>query len=74
MSDLNKIENYIKNINVVDSNNIISLRLSQSKLYLEILNILYYIKDTNLLIITDIVKRALQITYIFNDTILISHS
>ena len=74
MLDLNKIENYIKNINVVDSNNIISLRLSQSKLYLEILNILYYIKDTNLLIITDIVKRALQITYIFNDTILISHS
>lgn len=50
-----------------------SLRLPQSKSYLKILDIPYYIKDMNLPITANIVERVLQMTYIFNDTVLISH-
>jgi len=52
---------------------VISFRLLQSKSYLKILDISYYIKDTNLLIIPDIVERIIQTTYIFNNTILVSY-
>ena len=58
-SDLNTIKNYIKNIDVVNSNKIISPRLSQSKSYLKILGISYYIKDINLSITANIVERVL---------------
>ena len=43
-SDLNTIENYIKNIDMINSNKTMSLRLPQSKSYLKILGISYYIK------------------------------
>ena len=72
-SDLNIIEKYIKNVNKVNISKVISSRLPQSKSYLKILSILYYIKDTNLPITLDIVKRVLQTTYIFNDIILAFH-
>ena len=49
-----------------------SLRLPQSKSYLKILGIPYYIEDTSLLITTNIIERVLQTTYIFNNTILTS--
>jgi len=58
-SDLNTIENYIKNIDVVNSNDIMSPKLPQSKLYLKILDIPSYIKETNLLITIDIVERVI---------------
>ena len=47
-------------------------RLPQSKLYLKILGIPYYIKDTNLLITIDIIKKVFQTTYILNNIILAS--
>ena len=71
-SYLNTIENYIKNIDVVDSNNVMSPRLPQSKSYLKILDIPYLIEDTNILITADVVKRILQSTHIFNDIALVS--
>jgi len=40
-SDLNIIKKYIKKINVINSDNIMTPRLSQSKLYLKILDIPY---------------------------------
>lgn len=67
--DLNTIEKYIKNISAVDSNKVIALRLSQFKLYLKILGILYLIEDTNLPITTHIVEK---VTYILNDIVLAS--
>lgn len=70
--DLNTIKNYIKNIDIVDSNRVMSPRLPQSKLYLKILGILYYIKDTNLPITVDIVKKVFQTTHIFNNIVLAS--
>ena len=44
ISNLNTIKQYIKNINVVDSNKVISPRLLQSKSCLKILDIPYYTK------------------------------
>ena len=72
ISDLNIVEKYVKDLNNVDSSNTISPRLSQSKFYLKILDILYCVEDTNLSITADIVKRGIQTTYIFNDIVLTS--
>ena len=72
-SDLNMVEKYIKNLNNINSSNIISLRLSQSKSYLKILGILYFVEDTNLPIISNIIKRVIQSNYIFNDLVLASY-
>ena len=55
-SVLNMVEKYIKNLNNVDLSNIMSLRLLQSKSYLKILGILYFVEDTNLPIIFNIIE------------------
>ena len=47
-----------------------SLKLPQSKSYLKILDISYYIENMNLIITTNIIERVLQITYISNDIVL----
>jgi len=72
ISDLNIIENYIKNINVVDSNEVMSPRFVQFKSYLKVLGIFYYTKDTNLSITLDIVEKVLYPTYIFNNIVFTS--
>ena len=68
--DMQTIEKYIKNLNNIDSNEIISPRLFQSKSYLKILDISYFIKDTNLPIFADIIKIVIKSTYIFINTVL----
>ena len=70
--DFNIIIKYIKNVDVIDSNDIIVQRLPQSKSYLKILNISYLIKDTNVPISFNIVKRILPLTHIFNNVVLAS--
>ena len=70
--DINIIEKYIKNIDVVILNDIMLPRLPQSKLYLKILGISYHIENMNILITADVVKKALQSTHIFNNIILVS--
>ena len=69
-SDLNIIEKYMKNLNKVDSSDIMSLRLLQFKSYLKILSIPYFIKKTNLPIISDIVENIIKSIYIFNNIVL----
>lgn len=64
--------NTIKNIDIVNSEDIMSLRLPQSKLYFKVLGIPYYIKDKNIPITSDIIKKAIQTIHIFNNTILAS--
>ena len=71
-SDLNTIENYIKNSNVIDLNKVMFSRLLYFKSYLKILGILYFTKDTNVPITLDVVKKVLQSTHIFNDVIFTS--
>ena len=70
MFDLNIIKKYIKGLNNIDWNNIISSWLPQSKLYLKILGFLYFLKNTNLLITSNIIKIVIKDTHIFNNIIL----
>ena len=48
-----------------------SLRFSQFKFYLKILDIPYFLEDTNLLVVLDIIERVIKSTYKFNDVVLI---
>ena len=68
--NLSIIKKYIKNVNVVDFNNIMILRLSQFKSYIKILEIPYLIKNTNIPISFNIIESVLQSTYIFNNIVL----
>ena len=70
---LNIIEKYIKELNNVNIINAISPRVLQSKSYLKILGISYFIKNTNLPIILDIIKSVIKSTYILNDIVLTSY-
>jgi len=72
-SNLNTVEKYIKELNNVDANDIMSPKLSQSKSYLKILGILYFVNNTNLLITLDIIKTVVKSTHIFNNIVLTSY-
>jgi len=63
---------YIKNIDIVDSKDVIVPQSPQSKSYLKILDILYIIEDTNTPVSSKIVEQILQFTYIFNNVVLVS--
>lgn len=57
--DLNTIEKYIKNINSVEFDNIIMLKLLQSKSYLKILDVPYLIEDSNVPITSNVIERVI---------------
>ena len=48
------------------------LRLSQSKLYLKIIGILYLFEQTNACITSDDIKKILKNNHIFNNIVLAS--
>jgi len=56
-SNLNTIESYIKNINIINIENIMTFYLPQSKSYLKIIGISYIMKDS-------IVKSIFKFIYI----------
>ena len=60
----------MKNLNNINSSNVMSPRLPQSKSYLKILSIPYFVKNTNLLLTSNITEEVLETTYIFNDVVL----
>lgn len=66
------VKKYIKKLNNVDTSNVMSDRLSQLMSYLKILGISYFVKDTNLFIISDIIERIIKTSYIFDDIVLAS--
>ena len=68
--NLSTIEKYIKNVDSIDLNDIMMFRLPQLKSYLKILGILYLIEDTNVPINSDVVKKIIKSTHIFNDVVL----
>ena len=70
ISDLNIVKEYMKNLNDVDSSNIMSPRLPQSKSYLKILGILYFVENTNIFLTSDIIERIIETSYIFNNIVL----
>jgi len=67
------IKKYMKNLNNINSKDVSSPCLSQSKLYLKILDISYFIEDTNPSVSVNVIKAVIQNTHIFNDTVFVSH-
>ena len=55
-SDLNTINKYIKNVNIVDPENIMASQLPQSKSYLKILGISYIKENINTSVSLDFVE------------------
>ena len=64
----------MKKLNNFDANNVMSPRLPQLKSYSKILDILYFVDNTNLPITLDIIKTVVKSTHIFKNIVLVSHS
>ena len=71
-SDLSLIEKYIEDIDIIQTNTILTLHLSQSKSYLKILGILYINKTTGTSINLETVKNIIWSMHVFNNICLIS--
>jgi len=72
--DMKVVEKYIKNLNNIDSTEVINPRLPQSKSCLKILGISYFIKNIKLYISSDIVNSIIKSTHIFDNIVLSSCS
>ena len=70
-SDLSAIENYIKNVNTVNLEDIMSSYLFQSKSYFKIINIPYFMENTNISINSSVIKSIIKSMHISNDILLI---
>jgi len=73
LSDLNIIKKYLKDSNDIKHKEDINLRLPQSKSYLKILSIPYFVEGINLLISSDIIENIIKSTHTFNDITLASY-
>lgn len=72
LSNLQVIENFVRNIKNVNSEAIEISRLSQLKFYLKIIGIFYFLENTNILITSNFVDSVIKYNYIFNNLLLIS--
>jgi len=70
--NLYTIENYVKNANNINIDNILTPQLLQSKSYLKIIGISYLMENTNMLINSSMVETILKNIYIFNNVSLTS--
>ena len=71
-SNIQVIENFVKNVENIKSEDIESSRLPQSKSYLKIIGIPYLIENSNVSILSDFVKTIIKSNYIFNNLLLAS--
>jgi len=71
-SNLKIVERHVKKLDNINSNDVMSSCLSQSKLYLKILEVLYFLENINLSITSDIIKEIIKDTHIFNNIVLAS--
>jgi len=67
LSDMNIVENYIKNVHTIDVSNVQTTQLPQLKSYLKILRILYIMKDTGTAINSGVVKSIIKSTHVFKN-------
>jgi len=65
--NLQMIEKYIKNINYINSNEVNTPCLPQSKSYLKIIGIYYLLENTNTPILADVVEIIIKDNHIFNN-------
>jgi len=73
-SDLQTIENYVKNTDHIDFNDIAMPHFPQFKFYLKIIGISYLMKNTNMPISSSVVETILKNNHIFNNISLASKS
>jgi len=66
-ADLQVIENYVKNIKNITSEDIQASRLPQSKSYLKIIEILYLMENTKIPINSDFIETVIKLSHIFNN-------
>ena len=71
-SDLLEIEKYVKNLLKDNDNTVSSPRLPQSKSYLKIIGIPYYIDNSSTHIFSEDIKHILKNNHIFNNIIFAS--
>jgi len=71
-SDLQEIEKYIKNSLQTSNNSIATPRLPQSKSYLKIVGIPYYVDKSNTHISLEDIEHTLKNSHIFNNIVLAS--
>jgi len=71
-SDLQEIKKYVKNSLSSDMDSISLPRLPQSKSYLKIIGIPYYVNNSNSRLSSDDVQHILTNNHIFNDIVFIS--
>ena len=71
-SDLQEIKKYVKNSLTTDAEQILSLRLLQSKSYLKIMDISYISERTNIWLSSDEIENILKNNHVFNNIILAS--
>ena len=71
-SNIQVIENFIKNVENINSEDIELSRLPQSKSYLKIIGIPYLIKNSNVPISSDSVKMIIKSNHLFNNLLLAS--
>ena len=71
-SNLQEIEKYIKNSLAANNDSIASPRLPQSKSYLKIVSIPYFIDKSNTYVISENIEHILKNNHIFNNIILMS--
>ena len=72
-SDLQEIKKYVKQ-SLDNNNSIVSPRLLQSKSYLKIVGIPYYVNKSNICISTKDIECILKNSHIFNEIVLTSRS
>ena len=65
--DLQTMEQYIKNMNQIEAENVEASQLPQSKSYFKIIGISYLLKNTNTLITLDVVETIIKNNHIFNN-------
>jgi len=71
-SDLQTVENYVKNVNHLDLKDMKILYLPQSNSYLKIIDIPYLIENTKMPINFSVVESILKNNHIFNNVSLAS--
>jgi len=72
VSDISIIEKYLKENSNINSDYINSSCLLKFKSYLKILDLLYIVEKTNLLVTSKLIEEVIKEFYIFNDIILAS--
>ena len=70
--DLQTVENYIKNTNQIEADNVESLYLLQSKSYFKIIEIPYLIEKTNTPLSLNVVESIIKSNHIFNNIAIVS--